>query len=74
VAVRPEDRPVNIRSLQQAQAGHGSEGLERLLYERLDETLSEYLPERQGALPAQKPAWIDGKNEKMVEISMLYRR
>ncbi len=43
VAVRPEDRPAYIRALQQAQAGHGSESLNDLLYERLDATLGEYL-------------------------------
>jgi Fic family protein len=43
VAVRPEDRLTYIRSLQDEQAGQGSERFNRLLYERLDATLGEYL-------------------------------
>jgi Fic family protein len=43
IAVRPEDRPAYIRALQQAQAGLGTQSFERLLYERLDATLGEYL-------------------------------
>jgi Fic family protein len=43
VAVRPQDRLDYIRSLQQAQAGQGTESFSRLLYNRLDETLTEYL-------------------------------
>jgi Fic family protein len=43
VAVRPEDRPVYIKALQEAQAGQGTESFERLLYERLDTTLGEYI-------------------------------
>lgn len=43
VAVRPEDRTVYIRSLQEAQAGQGATGFHTLLYERLDDTLGEYL-------------------------------
>jgi Fic family protein len=43
IAVRPEDRPSYIRALQQAQAGHGNESFDHLLYERLDATLAEYL-------------------------------
>jgi Fic family protein len=39
VAIRPEDRPEYIRALQQA----GPESFDRLLYERLDATLEEYL-------------------------------
>ena len=57
VAVRPEDRPAYIRALQEAQAG-GSGNFERLLYERLDETLSEYLSAAHEALaaPARRQA------------------
>jgi Fic family protein len=51
VAVRPEDRPAYIRALQQAQAGHGSESFDNLLYERLDATLGEYLSALQEARP-----------------------
>jgi Fic family protein len=43
IAVRPEDRPAYLRALQESQAGPGSEGLDRLLYERMDSTLGEYL-------------------------------
>jgi len=43
VAVRPEDRLAYIQSLQQARAGQGTESFDRLLYERLDATLQEYL-------------------------------
>lgn len=43
VAVRPQDRPAYIRALQEAQAGRGAEVFNRLLYERLDATLSEYI-------------------------------
>ena len=43
VAVRPLDRPAYIAALQQAQAGRGTEAFDRLLYERLDETLDEYV-------------------------------
>ena len=52
VAVRPEDRPAYIRALQDAQAGRGSENFERLLYQRLDATLREYLSAAQDALAA----------------------
>jgi Fic family protein len=43
IAVRPEDRLSYIRALQQAQAGQGTEPFDRLLYERLDATMEEYL-------------------------------
>ncbi len=43
VAVRPVDRLEYIRALQQAQEGQGTEGFDRLLYQRLDATLDEYL-------------------------------
>ena len=51
VAVRPEDRLAYLRALQEAQSGKGSEAFERLLYERLDATLEEYLRALQEALP-----------------------
>ena len=57
VAVRPEDRPVYIRALQQAQAGQGSESFDNLLYERLDATLGEYLSAlREARSPEPKSA------------------
>jgi len=43
VAVRPEDGLDYIRSLQQEQAGQGTESFDGLLYKRLDATLGEYL-------------------------------
>ncbi len=52
VAVRPQDRPAYIGALQAAQAGGSSEGFDRLLYERLDATLGEYLSASQEALTA----------------------
>lgn len=49
IAVRPEDRLEYIRSLQQEQAGQGSDGFNALLYRRLDATLEEYLSALQEA-------------------------
>jgi Fic family protein len=43
LAVRPEDRLAYVRALQLSQAGQGTESFDRLLYERLDATLEEYL-------------------------------
>ena len=51
VAVRPEDRLAYLTALQKAQAGQGDEDFRRLLYERLDATLSEYLSAVRKALP-----------------------
>jgi Fic family protein len=53
IAVRPEDRLSYIHGLQQSQAGQGKESFERLLYERLDATLEEYLSALKEALPPQ---------------------
>src|ERR1022692_3481383 len=65
VAVRPEDRLEYIRSLQQAQAGQGTESFSGLLYKRLDATLGEYLSVLQEALPPEpkrdKPGGPDPK-------------
>jgi Fic family protein len=52
VAVRPEDRPAYVGALQEAQAGRGSALFDRLVYERLDETLAEYLTAAHQAHPA----------------------
>ena len=57
VAVRPEDRAAYISALQTAQAGRGTEAFDRLLYERLDATLGEYLSASREALPT--PAATD---------------
>ena len=43
VAVRPEDRLEYIRSLQDEQAGQGTDSFNALFYKRLDATLGEYL-------------------------------
>ena len=43
IAVRPEDRPEYIHSLQQEQAGQGPNQFNMLLYKRLDTTLADYL-------------------------------
>ncbi len=43
IAVRPEDRPSYIAALQQSQAGLGNVAFDKLLHERLDATLEEYL-------------------------------
>jgi Fic family protein len=51
VAVRPEDRPATIAALQGAQAGAGEEAFDRLLHERLDATLVEYLGALRQAIP-----------------------
>ena len=50
VAVRPQDRPAYVAALQEAQAGNGAEAFDRLLYERLDATLGEYLTASREAL------------------------
>ena len=52
VAVRPEDRPAYVRALQEAQAGQGLARFDRLLYERLDATLGEYLSAAREVHPA----------------------
>ena len=52
VAVRPADRPAYIAGLQQAQAGGGTDASDRLLYERLDAALGEYISAARQALPA----------------------
>jgi Fic family protein len=55
VAVRPEDRAAYLDALQRAQAGRGTAAFERLLYERLDATLGEYVTASREALPAPPP-------------------
>lgn len=51
VAIRPEDRPTYIAALQQAQAGESTDAFDRLLYERLDATLAEYVTAARQAIP-----------------------
>ncbi len=61
VAVRPEDRPAYIAGLQQGQRGGGTEAFDRLLSERLDATLGEYISASRQALPAPRtPRGTDG--------------
>jgi hypothetical protein len=45
-----------LHALQEAQTGQGDEGFRRLLYERLDATLGEYLSALSAALPQPDPA------------------
>lgn len=43
IAVRPADRAAYVAALQTVQAGRTKEGFERLLFERLEATMDEYL-------------------------------
>jgi cell filamentation protein, protein adenylyltransferase len=64
IAVRPQDRPVYISALQEAQAGTGNASFNRLLYERLDSTLGESLSALKEALTAPDrsgPTKTDGR-------------
>lgn len=54
IAVRPQDRPAYIAGLQQAQSGGGTDAFDRLLYERLDSTLEEYVNAARQALPTPR--------------------
>lgn len=57
IAVRPEDRLEYVKGLQAAQVEGGTaDRFDRLLYERLDSTLGEYLGALQAALPAAAQA------------------
>jgi Fic family protein len=55
VAVRPQDRPAYLHSLQQHQAGQGSKAFDRLLLLRLNETLGEVLGALKQALEGPRP-------------------
>ncbi len=55
VAVRPEDRPAYLSSLQHAEVGRGSDAFDRLLYTRLAATLDEYIAAAQQALLGSRP-------------------
>lgn len=50
ITVRPEDRAGYIAALQEAQAGDDGDAFDRLLYERLDSTLEEYVRASRKAL------------------------
>lgn len=54
VAVRPQDRPAYLHALQDAQAGNGTAAFDRLLYQRLDATLGEFLGALREAVPAPR--------------------
>nr|WP_294556743.1 Fic family protein [uncultured Rhodopila sp.] len=56
VAVRPQDRAAYIHALQEAQAGRGTDAFDRLLYERLDETLDDHLGAARQASGADREA------------------
>ncbi|HWD60300.1 MAG TPA: Fic family protein [Stellaceae bacterium] len=55
IAVRPADRPDYLHALQQAQMGGGAAPFDRLLYERLNETLDDYLEAARQARPVIPP-------------------
>jgi Fic family protein len=55
VSVRPHDRLGYLHALQEAQGGQSDEAFKRLLYERLDSTLGEYLSALREALPQPDP-------------------
>ncbi len=61
VSVRLEDRSAYIAALQQADTGSGKQAFDRLLYERLDRTLGEYVSAAREALsPPKTPPRRDG--------------
>lgn len=55
VSVRPADRATYIDALATSQAGGGEDDFNRLLFERLDATLGEYVSALRQALPAHHP-------------------
>jgi Fic family protein len=56
VAVRPDDRLAYLAALQDAQSGGGSERFDRLLCERLDATLDDYVCAARAALAVREPS------------------
>jgi Fic family protein len=52
IAVRSEDRVIYLDALQQAQGSGSPTAFNRLLYERLDATLEEFLSALRQAIPA----------------------
>jgi len=54
VVVRPEHRLAYLRALEKDQAGQGDEDFRRLLYERLNAALDEYLNALARALPSRR--------------------
>ena len=61
VAVRPQDRAACLQALQEAQAGAGMASFDRLLYQRLDATLGEYLAAARGVGLRAEPARLSGR-------------
>jgi Fic family protein len=55
LSVRPQDRLGYLHALQEAQGGLSNQAFKRLLYERLDSTLGEYLSALREALPQPNP-------------------
>jgi Fic family protein len=51
ISVRPEDRLAYLRALQDAQSGKGDEAFRRLLFGRLDASLTDYLAALRAAAP-----------------------
>jgi Fic family protein len=51
IAMRPEDRLAYTRALERSQTGQRTEDFDKLLYERLDATLAEYLRALEEAAP-----------------------
>jgi Fic family protein len=54
VSVRPEDRLTYVRALADAQAGRGAENFDRLLYHRLDVTITAYIAAARQAVPDRR--------------------
>jgi Fic family protein len=54
VAIPPADRPAYIAALHDARAGHGSASFDRLLYERPEATLAEYVNAAREALAGER--------------------
>jgi Fic family protein len=63
IAIRPEDRLAYLQALQESQARRGHEAFDRLLYERLDATLTEYLSALREALPQPDAIPMRGPGE-----------
>lgn len=63
VAVRPVDRVAYILALQRAQGGDGGGEFDRLLYERLDVTLGDYLSALREAVPSPRTVGSSGDDK-----------
>jgi Fic family protein len=74
VAVQPEDRPAYVAALQEAQAGRGSARFDRLLYERLDATLGEYLSAAKEIHPVRAEPKNSRAMRRLLELPVLSYR